>query len=630
MTLDDLQAQREGSDFEAKAAQGQDGHGALPQDIWASYSAFANTNGGVIALGVRENKDKSLRVVGIANADKVYRELWNGLNNRKTVSVNLLTNESVTTESIGGYDIVLIRVPKASRQQRPVYVGENPMKGTYMRQHEGDYHCPEQKVRQLIAEAEHDTRDARPLPHYGLADLDVDSLAAYRNQFRSTRPAHPWLSLSDQDLLHKLGGWYINRENGDQGLTIAGLLMFGQQTAIESVLSEYLVDYQEKAPSQPRWLDRITTDGTWSGNLYDFYRRVYPKLVSDLKVPFQLRDQHQRIDETPVHVALREALVNALIHADYSGSTGILITKEPDKFLFRNPGSLRIPVQEVYRGGNSDCRNRNLQKMFQMIGEGEKAGSGFPTILQAWESQSWSNPKLLENQTPEYVLLQLTMASWLPQEIIDRLTERFGTEFTQLDENERLALALADFQGYVTNEEISKFSYLHSADLTKLLRGLVRGRFLVQELGGRWTKYRLVPQQQPIQVPATVRYQQLDLPLVAANSHDSSANSHDSADSSHDSPADSHDSPITVTTWESLLTMAEPSRLRRLKAPLLTQLILQLTTEAELTVQQLSVLLGRTPNVLRSGYLSNLVKNGQLLLRYPTVANHPRQAYRAA
>ena len=82
------------------------------------------------------------------------------------------------------------------------------------------------------------------------------------------------------------------------------------------------VDYQEQpeAGMETRWLDRVIPDGTWSGNLFDFYRRVVRKLVADLKVPFVLKG-YVRQDDTPVHRALREALVNSLVHADQHGAS---------------------------------------------------------------------------------------------------------------------------------------------------------------------------------------------------------------------------------------------------------------------------------------------------------------------
>ncbi|MFH1113444.1 MAG: ATP-binding protein [Pseudomonadota bacterium] len=74
--------------------------------------------------------------------------------------------------------------------------------------------------------------------------------------------------------------------------------------------------------------------------------------------------------------------MNTLIHADYSGHLSILIVKCPDMFGFRNPGTMRVPIDIALQGGESDCRNRNLQKMFQLVGLGEQAGSGLPKIYR--------------------------------------------------------------------------------------------------------------------------------------------------------------------------------------------------------------------------------------------------------
>ncbi|WP_282096997.1 RNA-binding domain-containing protein [Stutzerimonas nosocomialis] len=75
-------------DLECKLAAGRDGKGALPEDFWPTYSAFANTGGGVVVLGVREKKGQ-FHLEGIANPAKVRKELFDNLNNRKQVSANL-------------------------------------------------------------------------------------------------------------------------------------------------------------------------------------------------------------------------------------------------------------------------------------------------------------------------------------------------------------------------------------------------------------------------------------------------------------------------------------------------------------------------------------------------------------
>jgi ATP-dependent DNA helicase RecG len=217
----------------------------------------------------------------------------------------------------------------------------------------------------MFADASDIPADARILDGFKWHDLDKASVRGFRNRFASTKPAHPWLALSDRSLLEKLGAWRKDNHDGKEGLTLAGMLMFGKHDAIVNpgAAPTYVVDYRDfrgRGGAADRWSDRLFPDGTWEANLFQFYERCGLRLVVDLKVPFTLR-AGQRIDETPVHVALREALVNALIHTDYSVGGGIVIEHYEDQYLFSNPGTLLISEAQLRRGGVSECRNKSLQ-----------------------------------------------------------------------------------------------------------------------------------------------------------------------------------------------------------------------------------------------------------------------------
>ncbi len=196
----------------------------------------------------------------------------------------------------------------------------------------------------------------------------------------------------------------------------------------------YFVDYIERleAKIDQRYVDRIYPDGTWSGNLFDFYRRAYRKLIVDLKVPFVLKGGIRR-DETKLHIALREALVNTLVHADFTGHLPIMVVKRPDMFGFRNPGCMRIPLAQALKGTESDCRNKTIQQMFLMIGAAEKMGSGIAKIFSGWKSVNWRLPKLYEKFEPEQTLLELSIGSLISEETAALLHQTFGETFEQLN-----------------------------------------------------------------------------------------------------------------------------------------------------------------------------------------------------
>ena len=337
-SIADLKLLRESMDMECKLATGRDGKGKLPEDFWQTYSSFANTEGGIVLLGVREHQER-FTVAGITNVAKVLKELFDNLNNRQRVSVNILSNSHVREVVLEDKTILIIEIPRASRKQRPVYLTTNPFAGnTYRRLNESDYSLSDDDVKRMLAEQVEDSRDDRILGGYEMGDLDSGTFRDYRQIFANREPGHPWNSLDDREFLRQIGGWRKDRETGETGLTIAGLLMFGKFATIQEELPNYMLDYQERpeAKTELRWIDRVTLDGKWSGNLYDFYRRVYLKLTGDLKVPFQL-EKGERKDETPVHEALREALANVLVHADYSDRASVLVVKRPETWAGSEP-----------------------------------------------------------------------------------------------------------------------------------------------------------------------------------------------------------------------------------------------------------------------------------------------------
>jgi ATP-dependent DNA helicase RecG len=152
-TLDDIKALKETWQVECKLANGRDGAGALPEDVWETYSAFANTQGGEILLGLRELGPGRYELAGITNVKKVLEELEAGLNNRSVVSANLLTPDSVTQHLIEGKYLIQVRVPKAPINLRPVYIGADPLRGSYVRSQSSDIRLDPERVRKIQAKA---------------------------------------------------------------------------------------------------------------------------------------------------------------------------------------------------------------------------------------------------------------------------------------------------------------------------------------------------------------------------------------------------------------------------------------------------------------------------------------------
>ena len=98
-----------------------------------------------------------------------------------------------------------------------------------------------------------------------------------------------------------------------------------------------------------------------------------------------------------MHQALREALANCLVNADYYGRQGLVILKKRDGITMSNPGSFRIELDAAKSGGVSDPRNGTMLKMFNLIDIGERAGSGIPEYIpRLARAGGWAAPTFTE------------------------------------------------------------------------------------------------------------------------------------------------------------------------------------------------------------------------------------------
>ncbi|MEN0104817.1 MAG: RNA-binding domain-containing protein [Pseudomonas sp.] len=666
LTADSLTELAETVELECKLAQGQDGKGELPKDFWPTYSAFANTDGGLVVLGLRE-RERRFSVAGLVNIEKIRTDLFNTLNNPSKVSVNLLTDADVTVRLLDGKQVLLVNVPPATRKQRPVFLNGHPIGNTYRRLHEGDRRCDEESVKRMFAEQVEDSRDERILSQYGLDDIEPDSLRIYRQMLADRKPNHPALEHQGTDFLRQIGGWRRDRATGNEGLTLAGLLMFGRWLSIQEAMPHYFLDYQEQshAESETRWTDRLVPDGTWSGNLFDFYRRVYPKLTEELKVPFTLKGG-QRQDDTPVHEALREALVNTLVHADYTGRAPIQVVKRADLIAFRNPGGLRLPLEQVLQGGVSDCRNRLMHQMFLLIGLGERGGSGVPKIYSGWRSQHWRPPALYTEVDPEQTRLELRMLDLLPAGTVEQLQARFGAPFDHLEHAARLILATAAIERVVNHGRLLEICGTHAHDLSLLLARMVRDGWLMAEGRSRGRFYylpgeRLPTPEQVFAIAPSSEHKPRSSEHKGQNSgssseHKSQSSEHNASSSEHKNPSSEHssvqlaqrdadgcllsehvDAPLIDSLdelndelWIYLHGLSEEPRQRlRMQPERMREVISLLCNDHYLTLNVLAELLGRSADALRQQYLNAMVKKRQIQLAFPSKPTHILQAYKA-
>ena len=381
--LMNVAAYRENNRIEAKKALG-----GLPRSIWETYSAFANALGGVILLGVEEHKDTTLSPVDLPDPEGLVRQFWSLMKDGKTVSANILTEESVQIAEVDGKHIISIEVPRARRTLRPVYIGGDPMTGTYRRNGEGDYRCKREEVLEMQRDAARQTRDMRAVPAMDLAALEPGSVAEYLRQAGMCDRAA-------EDALCSLGA--AVREGDGLCLTAAGLLLFGREPEIRREFPLYSVAYHCAENAEEGGETEVTF--LRGCNVFDFYSRVMERFSA--------------IFDTEILPAVQEALVNCLLNADYAAG-GVEIRHDGQQITFTNAGQFRVDVTEAIGGGVSDPRNLALARLFAAIGAGRGGGSGIASMMRLWQQRGWELPRIRESFATAAVTVQLSFAPAAP------------------------------------------------------------------------------------------------------------------------------------------------------------------------------------------------------------------------
>src|SRR5262245_9876846 len=198
--LERLQAD-EDLEWEVKSAQG-----GFPRTAWETVSAFANTYGGWILLGVSQT-DAGFDVVGLSSPSRILDEFWATLRNPNKINYSPCDVGDVTIRELEGKQLLVIRIPEAPRQRRPVFIGNNPYDGTFIRRHSVDYRCTKQEVDRMMREASENAVDSTILPEYSLDDIDRNTLTHYRQRYQTLHPADPQNGYDDKAFLGAIGAY---------------------------------------------------------------------------------------------------------------------------------------------------------------------------------------------------------------------------------------------------------------------------------------------------------------------------------------------------------------------------------------------------------------------------------------
>lgn len=456
---------------ETKYAEFKRAENSFPADALKTISAFANTNGGYLYLGISEPSEFQYVVTGVAKPQKVIDGMFTLLNNHSKINRNPISESNVTILSVGEsqmLNVIVITVPQVSYKEKPIYLDGNP-NHSYYRQGTSDFLCTREMVQAMERDASAEPVDSKCLEGYNIDDFDLQTIKKYRLAFSQLNPEHPFDKLRDDEFLLRIHALAKDRRAGSVVPTVAGLLVFGKHTSIKDFLPHYNVEYIKKSQKDKNmgYSDRVIYDGAWGeDNLFNFFSIVIEKLYLSLSDSSEMQEnQIVRSSTSKLRLALREALVNSIIHCDFMAHTGIEILRYPDRFIFYNGGALRISESDFYSGGHSDPRNYYIQEIFRLVGLCEKAGTGIPKIMDAVKTYSLHYPCLITDMNSfEFTIWDVSITSQAK------------------NESETKILELIVANKMVTIKEVSEALSVHRNTAAKYLSALIEREILERNM----------------------------------------------------------------------------------------------------------------------------------------------------
>lgn len=374
MTKDELLARLRGTewtDFEVKEA-----HTELPKNVWETVSAFGNTHGGWIVLGVKEHKKAkgaTYEVLGVENSEKIEQDFVNTL--RSGEKFNQRITVLAEQYNIDGKIILAFYIPMS--EHKPVYI--RVPSNTYLRIGSGDQRANEYEIRAMQRDQAFGKKSNEAVFGSSFDDISYDTLQDYRNYLRTFNPELRYNTLSDKDFCIKAGILV----NGF--LTVGGLFMFGKLEAILRYNPDFLVDYIEipgidLASAKNRYSYRMQEQD----NLWEYFKAIITRLRNRIDNPYNPQPDGVAPDDNTQLYCIREALVNFFAHADYFSEIHSTIRVFDNSISLQNPGAFPVDLRIVGRTIVSQPRNPNLLRFFKLAKLSENGGYGIDKIME-WE-----------------------------------------------------------------------------------------------------------------------------------------------------------------------------------------------------------------------------------------------------
>jgi predicted HTH transcriptional regulator len=423
MTKDELIAKLsdlEWEDFEVKEAKGE-----VPKSAWETVSAFSNTAGGWLVFGVKQT-GPTFEVVKMTNPEKIEQDFLGVL--RGAQKFNTLINPTCARYEMEGEVVLAFYIPVSPN--KPVYF--NTQSNTYIRRGSADQKATQAEIDAMYRDQTFGTKSSELAVGTGLADLKEKSIREYRDYMSRFNPSVSYNRMELDDFLVKMR--IIDRES--RQCTFAGLLFFGNRESVEKFFADFRIDLIEVPgtsyeDASSRYTFRLTEDDY--ENLWEAYFECFKRLRKEVDVEFKISSEGFGEELSPGLLAVREALVNMLMHADYFAPACPRVRIFTNHIEYYNPGGLPKPLKELKGNDLSIPRNPILAKLFRMVKLAENAGFGFDKIDSNWKEYNSTEPNYVLSFDSTTVNLTTLSGDSVAQNNGES-SERFRRDFGEISE----------------------------------------------------------------------------------------------------------------------------------------------------------------------------------------------------
>ncbi len=570
-----------------------------------SFSNEPGLGGGYIILGIAEDKTAlfpQYKTVHIADPDKFQRDFVSQCSSM----FNIPVRPKVTVERIHGDTVIKIHVAELASNQKPVYFKSDGLpQGAFRRIGPTDQHCTEDDMRIFYTDAT--SYDQSIIKGSSINDIDETALNKYRTLRERVNPVAEELSYNDVELLEALG--CLNKQNKTE-LNLAGLVLFGHSKALRAFYPMLRIDYV-RVPGNV-WVEdpdnRFTTIDM-RGPLLTLIYRIMDAINADLPKGFLLPEDGLQATSTGLPTkALREAIVNAVMHRSYREHRPIQVIRYDNRIEIINPG-YSLKSEERLGEPGSETRNPFIAAVFHETNLAETKGSGIRAMRKLMVQAHLAPPTFDSDRNSNHFVSRLLLHHFLDEKDLIWL-QNFS--HLELSDGQKQALIFVREVGAIDNQTYRQMTDCDTLKASNELRTLKSYNLFTPKGKGKATYY----------IGGKI-LQTVTTTLITPAQHLSTPAQHLST------PVEPLSTPPQdlSTPPQDLLDRIEQIKDREHDVEKVKNIIKDLCTFKTMKAIEIAKYLSKGDDYIKRKYLSDMIKDKQLYYLYPEMINHPEQAY---